>query len=140
MICAWSSKSKPSNNSGGSGAVAAIVMGLGAPTTGSAAARECPIAPAGVPCHGTTIESAYTYSGYHEGDLSLIWTKLSPQHKVGTTYVSAEPVPGIRQVFKRTLTWHSLPDVEIVAAYEYEDVGRGFRHKQLPTGTAATSR
>jgi hypothetical protein len=101
----------------------------------AAAAKECPLAPFNVPCHGTTIESAYTFSGYREGDLSLISAKLGPVHKLGMTYVPTPPVPGMYEVDRRTITWHSLADVEIVAVYEVEVVGRGFRHKKLPTGT-----
>lgn len=126
--------------------LAVVVMGLapassesrvlsGAQTVKAVTAkRPCPLAPANVPCHGTTIESAYAYYGYKEGDISLISVKLGPERKVGTTYVSAQPVPGMYEVIKRTFTWHSVASIEIVAVYEVEVVGRGFRHKKLPSG------
>jgi hypothetical protein len=124
--------------------LAVMVTGLAPPVSSSRALSAavkavmvetfCPRAPANVPCHGTTIESAYAYYGYKEGDISLISVKLGPERKVGTTYVSAQPVPGMYEVIKRTFTWHSVDNVEIVAVYEVEDVGRGFRHKKLPSG------
>jgi hypothetical protein len=102
------------------------------PMTATAAKTHCQYYSKGGPC--APIMSVYTYSGYHEGDLKLIWAKLEPQHKVGTTYVSAEPVPGTRQVFKRIVAWASLPDVEITAAYVVHVVGKGFSYRKLPTG------
>jgi hypothetical protein len=103
-------------------------------TATTAKTKECPLAPNNLPCHGTTIESAYAYSGYKEGDLSLVWAKLGPDRKVGTTYVSTPPVPGMREVFKRTFTWHSVASVEIVGVYEVHFKGSHANYRKLPSG------
>jgi hypothetical protein len=96
-------------------------------------ARECPLAPANLPCHGTTIESVYTYFGYHEGDLSLIRAKLSPNQIVGHVH-KTWPTPGEYEINERTFTWHSVASVEIVGVYVVHEVGAGFSYKKLPSG------
>jgi hypothetical protein len=101
------------------------------PKAGTAKA-QCQYFSRGGPC--APIMSTYDYSGRKEGDLSLVWAKLGPVHVVGTTYVSTPPVPGMYEVFKRTFTWTSAPDVEIVGVYEVHEVGAGFKYKKLSSG------
>jgi hypothetical protein len=98
----------------------------------TAAKASCQYYSRGGPC--APIMSVYTYSGYREGDLKLISAKLGPEQKVGKTYVSTPPVPGMYEVVKRTFTWHAASGIEIVGVYLVHEVGRGFTYKKLPTG------
>jgi hypothetical protein len=100
----------------------AIVLLAGSPSNAqtippkaTTAKKECPFAPSNVPCHGTTIESVYTFSGYHEGDLKLIWVKLGPDQKSSMTASQESQCPECREADTRTFAWQSIPDVEITA-------------------------
>lgn len=116
--------------------LALAIMGL-SPAVGSSrtpastAKTHCQYASVGGPC--APIMSIYNYFGYHEGDLSLIRAKLSPNQIVGHVH-KTWPTPGEYEVNERTFTWHSVASVEIVGVYIQRGVGRGFSYKKLPTG------
>jgi hypothetical protein len=81
----------------------------------SAAAKSvpCPTSPH-EPCKGP-IEVATTYSGFKEGPLSLIKLTLGPSRKIAGE--TDEYGGTFHEVDQRRVSWHSVPSVEVVAAF-----------------------
>jgi hypothetical protein len=118
---------------------ALLVVGLAAAASVAPGAMSktfpCPSTPY-EPCKGP-IEVATNYSGYKEGALSQIKLTLGPSRMV-----SGEPGEHggyFHEVFQRQVSWHSVPDVEIVAAFILHRPGHKpyFRYQSIPTGAHA---
>jgi hypothetical protein len=84
-----------------------------------------------VPCLGP-IQTEYTFGGSGFGALGSIWAKL------GSTTVVEQSVHGqeLTEVKERSFTWHSKPNVEIVAVYVLTDVPNTNKYvvRKLSTG------
>jgi len=104
------------------------------PATPEATATKahCQYYSRGGPC--APIMSVYTFSGYHEGDLKLIWVKLGPDQKSSLSASQTSQCPECREADTRTFTWHSIASVEIVGVYVVREAGKGFTYQKLPTG------
>jgi hypothetical protein len=106
-------------------------LSISLPPKARIAKAHCQFASEGGPC--APIMSIYNYWSYSEGDLKLINLKRSPNKIVGHVH-KTWPTPGEYEVNERTLTWHSVPSVEIIGVYILREVGKGFSYKKLPTG------
>jgi hypothetical protein len=85
------------------------------------------------PCRGP-IEVSTNYAGYKEGPSRLIKITLGPSHQIsqGNERQGGE----IREVVQRQASWHSVPNVEIVAVFilHRHNTGQRFRYQQIPSG------
>jgi hypothetical protein len=109
------------------------VMGLAASATAAAGNAACKPIFRTEPCLAP-IQTGYAYDGRGGGDLSYIWAKPGPLTVVGEGTTNT-PRPGTPyRITKRTFTWHSKENIEIVAVFVVQGLEPHMHYQRLPSG------